>query len=106
MIKKVRHPSSREPGKLINEWRAAVEDLRNVVTPDPDADNTVPNYSTRFAERDYTRIPLRDLPFGTPPWLGNDAAGRAAKPRHNNSVERDPNDLLHTLIWRAPPDQP
>jgi len=45
---------------------------------------------------DYTRIPLRDLPFGMPAWLGGDAAGRAAKPRHSNSVERDPIDLLYT----------
>lgn len=106
MVKKVPHPSGREPGKLITEWRAAVEDLRTVVTPDPDGDNSVPNYGTRFVERDYARIPPRDLPFGVPPWLGDDAAGRAARPRHNNTVERDPNDLLHTLIWHAPADQP
>ena len=106
MIKKVPHPSSREPTKLISEWRSAVEDLRTVVTPDPDGDNAVPNYGAKFAEADYARIPPRDLPFGVPPWLGDDASGRAAKPRHNNSVERDPDDLLHTLIWHAPPDQP
>ena len=106
MIKKVPHPSSREPGKLITEWRAAVEDLRTVVTPDPDGDNSVPNYGTRFAEGDYARIPPRDLPFGVPPWLGDDAIGRASRPRRNNTVERDRDDLLHTLIWRAPADQP
>lgn len=106
MIKKVPHPSSREPAKLITEWRAAVADLRTVVTPDPDSDNTVPTYGPKFAEADYARIPPGDLPFGVPPWLGDDAAGRIARPRHNNSVERDATDLLHTIIWRAPQDQP
>jgi uracil-DNA glycosylase len=106
MTKKVPHPSSRDAGKLIAEWRAAIEDLRTVVTPDPEGDNTVPNYGTKFAESDYARIPPRDLPFGVPPWLGDDAWGRLAKPRHNNSVERPAEDRMHTIIWRAPEDLP
>ena len=42
MIKKVPHPSSRDAAKLITEWRAAVAELRTVVTPDPDGDNPDP----------------------------------------------------------------
>jgi hypothetical protein len=106
MIQKVPHPSSREPGKLINEWRAAVAELRTVVTPDPDGDPTAPNYGTRFRESDYARIPLRDLPFGVPPWLGDDAAGRAATPKRRSSVDRPADDPLHTIVWRAPENQP
>ena len=30
----VPHPSSRDAGRLVSEWRAAVEQLRDVVTPD------------------------------------------------------------------------
>jgi uracil-DNA glycosylase len=102
MIKKVPHPSSRDATKLITEWRAAVADLRTVVTPDPDGDNSGPNYGDRFSESDYAPVPRHDLPFGVPSWLGDDAPGRRSRPKRRNTVERDPADLLHTLIWRAP----
>jgi uracil-DNA glycosylase len=98
----VPHPSSRSPKVLIDSWRNAITELRTIVTPDPDGDNTVPNYGVKFAESDYAPIPSRDLPFGVPSWLGNDAWGRKDKPRHNNSVERPGTDLLNTLVWRAP----
>ena len=39
MIKKVPHPSSRDAARLVTEWRAAVADLRTVLTPDPDGNN-------------------------------------------------------------------
>jgi hypothetical protein len=106
MIQKVPHPSSHDAGKLITDWRAAIEDLRTAVTPDPDGDNTVSNYGTRFSESDYAQIPPRDLPFGVPSWLGDDAWGRRATPKHNNSVERPAEDRMHTIIWRAPQDLP
>jgi uracil-DNA glycosylase len=102
MIKKVPHPSSRDALKLITEWRSAVADLRTVITPDPDGDNSGLNYGERFSESDYAPIPRGDLPFGVPSWLGDDARGRQSRPKRRNTVERDPTDLLHTLIWRAP----
>ncbi|MEV6270666.1 uracil-DNA glycosylase family protein [Kribbella sp. NPDC051936] len=98
----VPHPSSRNAKALVDSWRAAVTDLRVIVTPDPDGDNGVPNYGPKFTESDYSPIPPGDLPFGVPPWLGDDAWGRKDKPRHNNSVERPGTDLLNTLVWRAP----
>jgi len=98
----VPHPSSRNPSALLDSWRQAVTDLRAIVTPDPDGDNTVPNYGPKFGESDYAAIPARDLPFGVPPWLGDDAWGRHDKPRHNDSVERPATDLLNTLVWHAP----
>jgi uracil-DNA glycosylase len=102
----VPHPSSRNARRLLDEWRAAITELRTIVTPDSDGDNDGANYGTSFRESDYARVPPRDLPFGVPPWFGDDAWGRRAKPRHNNSVERPGWDLRHTLIWTAPPDQP
>jgi hypothetical protein len=101
----VPHPSSRNATTLVNEWRDAIDQLRTIITPDPDGDPTGPNYGPKFREADYARIPPGDLPFGVPAWLGDDAWGRAAKPRHNNSVERPSSDLRHTLIWRAPENQ-
>jgi hypothetical protein len=102
MIQKVPHPSGRDATKLIIEWRVAVADLRTVVTPDPDGRNSGPNYGERFSESDYARVPRGDLPFGVPSWLGIDARGRQSHPKRRKTVERDPADLLHTLIWRAP----
>ena len=100
------HPSSRDARRLVDTWRAGVTQLRAVVDPDPDGDPDLPNYGTSFRERDYARIPAADLPYGLPAWFGDDAWGRKARPRHNNAVERPSSDLKHTLVWRAPLDQP
>jgi uracil-DNA glycosylase len=105
-VQNVPHPSSRNAERLVTEWRRAISELRDVVTPDSDGDATLPNYGTRFRETDYARIPPRDLPFGMPAWFGDDAWGRADSPRHNNSVARPGSDLKHTLVWRAPENQP
>jgi uracil-DNA glycosylase len=96
------HPSSRNPKALVDGWREAVSELRTIVTPDSDGDPSLPNYGPKFLETDYDRIPACDLPFGVPPWLGDDAWGRKDRPRHNNSVDRPSTDLRNTLIWRAP----
>ena len=100
------HPSSHDNERLLAEWGRAIPELRAAVTPDPGGDATLPNYGTSFRESDYARIPPADLPFGMPAWFGDDAWGRNATKRHNNSVERPGSDLRHTLVWRAPRDQP
>jgi uracil-DNA glycosylase len=97
---KVPHPSSRSEPKLLDAWRAAVDELRGIVTPDDDGDNTGANYGPKFLESDYAAIPHGDLPFGAPAFLGDDA-WRRAKPGPMNSVNRPPGDR-HTLIWQAP----
>ncbi len=98
----VPHPSSRDAARLAEAWREAVDQLRLIVTPDPDGEVEVPNYGAAVGESDYRRIPPHDLPFGVPGWLGDDAWGRAAVPKHNNCVERPGADLMHTLVWRSP----
>ncbi|MGE5335850.1 MAG: uracil-DNA glycosylase family protein [Nitrososphaerota archaeon] len=100
-VKEVPHPSSRDEKRLLDEWRAAVADLRAVVTPDPDGDPTGPNYGSKFAEADYAPIPRIDLPFGAPPFLGDDSWVRTTS-RAQNSVSRPSPDDAHTLIWHAP----
>jgi hypothetical protein len=96
----VPHPSSRDPDKLLNAWRAAIADLRDVVTPDPDGDNTGPNYGDTFEEADHAAIPRRDLPFGVPDFLGDDAWAREHGVQ--SAVSRPKPDDGHTLIWHAP----
>ena len=100
--KEVPHPSSRNEAKLLDEWRAAVADLREVVTRDSDGDNTGANYGAKFAERDYGAIPRRDLPFGAPAFLGDDSWVRARPHGAQNSVQRPSPDDGHTLVWHAP----
>ena len=101
-LREVPHPSSRDEKKLLEAWRAAVTELRGVVTPDRGGDNTGPNYGARFAESDYAPIPRRDLPFGAPAFLGDDGWVRAKPGGAQNSVSRPSSDDGHTLIWRAP----
>lgn len=96
------HPSSRDQTKLLTEWRAAVLQLRALVTPDDDGDVNRANYGAQFLEQDYMRIPAHDLPFGVPAWIGDDAWGRSATPKHFNCVARPDPDDEHTLIWSAP----
>jgi uracil-DNA glycosylase len=97
---KVPHPSSHDPTTLVNKWRKAVTDIRAVVTPDVDGQTNLPNYGTAFAESDYAPIPRRDLPYGAPVFLGNDAWVRTTGKA--SSVSRPSPDDRHTLIWKAP----
>ncbi len=98
----VPHPSDHDAQTLITHWQAAIPQIRAVVTPDPDGSNTGPNYGAAFAPGDYTAIPKRDLPFGVPPWFGDDGWGRNAVPPHADCVNRPKPDDRHTLIWVAP----
>ena len=99
---KIPHPSSHDETVLVTKWRQAITQLRGIVTPDPDGDTSLPNYGNQFLESDYRPIPRRDLPFGAPPFLGDNSAGRAATPRRPSSVKRPIPDDRHTLIWVAP----
>ncbi|MBJ7328524.1 MAG: hypothetical protein JHC95_01430 [Solirubrobacteraceae bacterium] len=99
-VQEIPHPSARDEGVLLDDWRAAIDALRPIVTPDPDGDNTGPNYGTTFDETDYAAIPRGDLPFGAAPFLGDDAWARQNGGR--NTVKRPSPDDGHTLIWRAP----
>lgn len=101
-VVEVPHPSSHDEAELLTKWRAAIVQLRALVTPDPDGAVGGPNYGTSFRESDYAAIPRRDLPFGAPTFLGDDAKGRASTPSRRTSVSRPNPDDRHTLIWVAP----
>lgn len=104
-VERVPHPSSRDEGKLLEDWHDAIARLRQKVTPDADGNADGPNHGSSFKEADYASIPRRDLPFGVPEFLGDDARGRQGHPRHNNCVSRPSPDDGHTLIWTAPADE-
>ena len=88
-VANIPHPSSDNVPVLLERWREAITNLarssrRTRRRP------TLPNYGATFTESDYRRVPACDLPFGVPDWLGDDAWGRSAKPRHFNCVRRPP----------------
>ena len=96
------HPSNPNEGALLDAWRVAIGELRNVVTPDADGDNSGQNYGSAFGEADYAPIPRRDLPSGAPGYLGDDSWVRAKPGNAMNSVSRPSPDDGHTLTWHAP----
>jgi uracil-DNA glycosylase len=99
LVKNVPHPSNPGTKALLDAWRAAMPDLRAAITPDPDGDNTGPNYGTKFLESDYAAVPRGDLPFGAPAFLGDDAWVRAKPGGDLNSVDRNGDTQL---LWDAP----
>jgi hypothetical protein len=101
-VERIPHPSSRDASALLSAWHGAVQRLRGIVTPDTDGSASGANYGSSFKESDYAAIPRHDLPFGVPPFLGDDSYGRTGHPRHNDSVKRPSPDDGHSLIWSAP----
>ena len=72
-IVEVPHPSSRDAARLAEAWREAVDQLRLIVSPDPDGEVEVPNYGAGCRGVRLPADPPYDLPFGVPGWLGDDA---------------------------------
>jgi uracil-DNA glycosylase len=104
-IENTYHPSyhTTTPGseeKMLTDWNRVVTELRSLITPDTGGNNTAPLYGPKFQESDYSPIPPYDMPFGLPPWFGNDTWFRAHKKM--NSVDRPSPDDKHTLTWKAP----
>jgi hypothetical protein len=94
------HPSYRgDETTLLTDWNRVINEVRQIVTKDSDGDNTLPLYGNTFLESDYAPIPRRDLPFGVPDFLGDDAWRR--KKRGMDSVSRPAKDD-HTITWIAP----
>jgi uracil-DNA glycosylase len=99
------HPSYHSGGaagekKMLTDWNRVITALRDIVEPDKGAATNLPLYGSKFVEQDYAAIPGIDLPFGLPPWFGNDAFFR--KKHGMNSVGRPSPDDRHTLVWKAP----
>lgn len=97
---KTYHPSYREDeARQLTDWNRVINEVRPIITIDSAGDNTLPLYGNKFVESDYVAIPRRDLPFGVPDFLGDDAWGRTGGGM--NSVSR-PSEDDHMLKWRAP----
>ena len=104
-VANVPHPSSRVEAALLDAWRQSVTDLRTIVTPDPDGDPAAATTARTFEEPDYAPIPARDLPFGVPPWLGDDAWGRARLPTEIASRGRRRTTVTRCTGSRRRPDR-
>ncbi len=77
-VARMTHPSARDDAALLRNWNDWLPQLRSRVTPDPGGTPSTQPYSSRFRKSDLERIPLRDLAFGVPRWMGEgDTAFRA-----------------------------
>ena len=96
------HPSYRfDETKLTTDWNRIVTALRPIVTKDTDGNNTLPLYGNKIQEADYSPIPRRDLPFGTPDFIGDESWIRNSGSGGMNSVSRPSGDD-YTLNWKCP----
>ena len=62
---------------LVTEWRAAITELRRSSPPTPTATPPAPT-TGRSSPRPTTPDSARDLPFGLPDWVGDDAGADSA----------------------------
>ncbi len=90
-LKEIPHPSNPEEDELLDAWRAAVAELREIVTPDADGDNAGPNYGTTFE-----RVRLRADPAARP------AVRRTRVPRRRRAG-CGPSPAAPRTRSRAPP---
>lgn len=96
------HPSYKnDEATLTDDWNRVISALRAIIVKDPDGNNTLPLYGSAFKESDYSPIPMRDLPFGTANFLGNDTWLRTSGSGGMNSVIRTGGDDF-TITWKAP----
>ena len=91
------HPSSRDPEKLAREWGEAVTDIRTFITPDDPAGLALPNYGVEHTHADYASIPRRDLPFGTPHFIGDDPP-KGTSDFRQSTVKRSGDDIINWNI--------
>lgn len=67
------HPTARPTSKVLADWSAKLGQIAAKVQPDPDGNQDLSPYAgTDFTPEQLSRIPLFDLPFGVPSWMGTD----------------------------------
>ena len=70
-VAKPLHPSFRDDAGLRADWNAWLPQIGAHVTPDSGVTPDITPYAgTTFKKADLENIPLRDLPFGVPRWMG------------------------------------
>ena len=95
-VSEVPHPSSRDEQRLLDDWRAAVSDLRALVTPDADGDNGAPNYGASSRSPTMRRFPAvtcrsgRRLSWVTTPGCGPSRAARRTRSRGRRPMTGTP----------------
>lgn len=65
------HPTARPVTKVLSDWSAKLPQIAAKITADPDGTQDLSPYTgSDFLPDDLARIPLYDLPFGVPSWMG------------------------------------
>lgn len=85
------HPTARPASKVLANWSAKLPQIAPKVTADSDGTvDTTPYAGPGFKAGDLARIPLRDLAFGVPEWMGT---GDMAVRRTVNGKQ--------AILWKA-----
>ncbi len=92
------HPTADE--KVVRQnWNASMVEIAEKVSPDSDGQVDLTQYQgSRFIKSDLSRIPLLDLGFGAPVWMGTGRTAvrlKANKALPKNAIERP------TILWTA-----
>jgi Uracil DNA glycosylase superfamily len=73
----LKHPTAQPDASVLQNWSSQLQAIGDKVTPDPDgAADLTPYAGPAFGPDDLLSIPLRDLGFGMPRWMGT---GRIAQ---------------------------
>lgn len=65
------HPTAPAATKVLSDWNAKLSQIAANISPDPNGAQDLSPYSgSNFTATDLARIPLFDLPFGVPSWMG------------------------------------
>ena len=97
------HPTARPESAVVTNWNGKLNAIGAKVTPDPDGNVDLSKYpGPNFKKADHVRIPLRDLGFGSPAWLGDgNSAVRVSgsKPVPSAATKRP------SILWTATGDK-
>lgn len=90
------HPTAHIVSQVFANWNKALSQLDGIITPDTGHAVDMTPYSGRNFDKYLARIPLCDLGFGAPSWLG--AGDTAVRVSPGKSI---PKTTRHGILWTA-----
>jgi uracil-DNA glycosylase len=95
---KVLHPTARPESAVKQNWSGQLNAIAAKLTADPDGNRDLTPYgSGSFSKSDLANIPLRDLGFGAPAWMGTgNMATRLQGSKIPAMSKKNP-----TILWSA-----
>jgi hypothetical protein len=92
----LKHPTAQPDSSVLQNWSSQLQEIGAKVTPDGDGIPDLTPYSgTAFGPDDLLAIPLRDLGFGMPNWIGT---GRIAQRLTSSQIPPEAADQPSILV--------